>query len=103
MAKKGLVSATLSVTTLDHSLSMKMEPRTSAPARRILAIKRLTEAGIPVNVNGAPVIPFLTDSEMESIMEAAAKAAAISAGYVLVRLPWDVPPISREWREKPFP
>jgi DNA repair photolyase len=103
MAKKRLVSVTLSVTTLDHGISMKMEPRTSAPARRLLAIKRLTEAGIPVNVNVAPVIPFLTDSELESIMEAAAKAGAISAGYVLVRLPWEVRPIFKEWLEKHFP
>ncbi len=103
MAKKGLVSATLSVTTLDHSLSMKMEPRTSAPARRILAIKRLSEAGIPVNVNVAPVIPFLTDSELESIMEAAANAGATTAGYVLIRLPWEVRPIFKEWLEKNFP
>jgi DNA repair photolyase len=103
MARKRLVSVTLSVTTLDHSISMKMEPRTSAPARRILAIKRLAEAGIPVNVNIAPVIPFLTDSEMESIMEAAAQAGAISAGYVLVRLPWEVRPIFKEWLEKHFP
>jgi DNA repair photolyase len=91
------------VTTLDQRLTMKMEPRTSAPARRLLAIKRLSEAGIPVNVNVAPVIPFLTDSEMESIMEAAAKAGAISAGYVLVRLPWEVRPIFKEWLEKHFP
>jgi DNA repair photolyase len=58
MAKKNLVAVTLTVTTLDHSISMKMEPRPSAPARRLLAIKRLSEAGIPVNVNVAPVIPF---------------------------------------------
>ncbi|MEP7069631.1 MAG: PA0069 family radical SAM protein [Usitatibacter sp.] len=103
MAKKRLVSATLSVTTLDQSLTMKMEPRTSAPARRLLAIKRLSEAGIPVNVNIAPVIPFLTDSELESIMEAAANAGAVSAGYVLVRLPWEVRPIFKEWLEKHFP
>ena len=103
LAKKNLVGVTLSVTTLDHSLSMKMEPRTSAPARRLLAIKRLTEAGIPVNVNIAPVIPFLTDSELEPIMEAAAQAGAVSAGYVLVRLPWEVRPIFKEWLEKHFP
>jgi len=103
MAKKKLVSVTLSITTLDHHLSMKMEPRTSAPTRRLLAVQRLTEAGIPVNVNVAPVIPFLTDSELEPIMEAAAKAGAISAGYVLVRLPWEVRPIFKEWLEKHFP
>lgn len=103
MAKRHLVTATLSITTLDHKLSMKMEPRTSAPARRLLAVKRLTEAGIPVNVNVAPVIPFLTDSELEPILEAAAQAGAISAGYVLVRLPWEVRPIFKEWLEKHFP
>jgi DNA repair photolyase len=103
MAKKKLVGVTLSITTLDDHLSMKMEPRTSAPARRLLAVKRLTEAGIPVNVNVAPVIPFLTDSELEAIMEASAKAGAISAGYVLVRLPWEVRPIFKEWLEKHFP
>ena len=66
-------------------------------------MKRLTEAGIPVNVNVAPVIPFLTDSELEPILEAAAQAGAISAGYVLVRLPWEVRPIFKEWLEKHFP
>ena len=103
MAKKNLVAVTLTVTTLDHSISMKMEPRTSAPARRLLAIKRLTEAGIPVNVNVAPVIPFLTDSELESILEAAAAHGAVSAAYTLIRLPWEVRPIFKEWLEKHFP
>lgn len=103
MAKKHLVAATLSITTLDHEISRRMEPRTSAPARRLEAIRRLTEAGIPVNVNVAPVIPFLTDSELEPIMEAAAKAGAVSAGYVLIRLPWEVRPIFKEWLEKHFP
>jgi DNA repair photolyase len=103
MAKKHLVAVTLSITTLDHEISRRMEPRTSAPARRLEAIRRLTEAGIPVNVNVAPVIPFLTDSELEPIMEAAAKAGAISAGYVLIRLPWEVRPIFKEWLEKHFP
>ena len=103
MARKNLVAVTLSVTTLDPSISMKMEPRSSAPARRLLAIKRLTEAGIPVNVNVAPVIPFLTDSELEPILEAAAEHGARSAHYTLVRLPWEVRPIFKEWLEKHFP
>jgi DNA repair photolyase len=103
MAEKRLVSVTLSVTTLDHGISRYMEPRTSAPARRILAIERLSKAGIPVNVNVAPVIPFLTDSELEPILEAAAKAGASSAGYVLVRLPWEVKDIFRAWLEAHFP
>jgi len=103
MAKKNLTAVTMSITTLDHSISMKLEPRTSAPARRLLAVKRLSEAGIPVNVNIAPVIPFLTDSELESIMEAAAANGAVSAFYNVVRLPWEVKPIFKEWLEKHFP
>jgi DNA repair photolyase len=103
MAKKRLVNVALSITTLDHHLSMKMEPRTSAPARRLEAVRRLSAAGIPVYVNVAPVIPFLTDSELEAILEASAKAGASGAGYVLVRLPWEVRPIFKEWLEKHFP
>ena len=67
------------------------------------ALERLGEAGIPVSVNVAPVIPFLTDSELESILEAAASAGATSAAYTLVRLPWEVRPIFKEWLEKHFP
>jgi DNA repair photolyase len=103
MARERLVSVTVSVTTLDHGISRHMEPRTSAPARRLLAIRRLAEAGIPVNVNVAPVIPFLTDSELEPIMEAGAEAGARSAGYVLVRLPWEVKDLFRAWLEEHFP
>jgi len=103
MAKKNLVAVTLSVTTLDNELSRRMEPRTSAPARRLLAIERLSQAGIPVSVNVAPVIPFLTDSELEPILEAAAKAGATGAGYVLLRLPWEVRPLFKEWLAKHFP
>lgn len=103
MAKKNLVAVTISITTLDHEISRRMEPRTSAPARRLLAVKRLAEAGIPVSVNVAPVIPFLTDSELEPILEAAAQAGASGAGYVLVRLPWEVLPIFKAWLEAHFP
>ena len=103
MARKNLVTVTLSVTTLDHEISRHMEPRTSAPARRIKAIERLAAAGIPVCVNVAPVIPFLTDSELEPILEAASKAGAKGAGYVLVRLPWEVKDIFRAWLEAHFP
>ena len=103
MAAKRLVTATLSITTLDHSISRHMEPRTSAPARRLQAVERLSSAGIPVNVNVAPVIPFLTDSELESILEASAKAGATSACYLLVRLPWEVKDIFKAWLETHFP
>jgi DNA repair photolyase len=103
MAEKNLVSVTISITTLDSGITRYMEPRTSAPARRLLAVERLSKAGIPVNVNVCPVIPFLTDSELEPIMEAAAKAGAKSAGYNLVRLPWEVKDIFRAWLEEHFP
>ena len=103
MAEKHLAHVTFSITTLDHSISRHMEPRTSAPARRLLAVTRLSQAGIPVNVNIAPVIPFLTDHELESIMEAAVKAGATSAFYNLVRLPWEVKDIFRAWLEAHFP
>ncbi|MGZ5078893.1 MAG: PA0069 family radical SAM protein [Usitatibacter sp.] len=103
MARDGLAEVTLSITTLDHDLSRKMEPRTSAPARRLEAVRRLSAAGIPVGVNVAPVIPFLTDSELEAILEASAEAGATSAGYILVRLPWEVRPLFKEWLERHFP
>jgi DNA repair photolyase len=103
MAQKNLVSVTISITTLDAGITRYLEPRTSAPARRLLAVERLSKAGIPVNVNVCPVIPFLTDSELEPIMEAAAKAGARSAHYSLVRLPWEVKDIFRAWLEKHFP
>lgn len=103
MAARNLVSVTLSITTLDAGITRYMEPRTSAPARRLLAVERLSEAGIPVNVNVAPVIPFLTDSELEAILEASRDAGAKSAGYILVRLPWEVKDIFRAWLEAHFP
>ena len=103
MAEKNLVSLTFSVTTLDADISRVMEPRTSAPSRRLLAIERMSKAGIPVNVNVGPVIPFLTDSELEPILEAAAAAGARTAGYHLVRLPWEVKDLFKAWLEEHFP
>ncbi len=103
MARENLAHVTFSVTTLDNNLASRMEPRASAPARRLLAISRLSAAGVPVGVNVAPVIPFLTDSEVENILEAAARAGAKSAGYTLVRLPWEVKDIFKAWLEEHFP
>jgi DNA repair photolyase len=103
MAKDRLASVTISVTTLDSRLSSRMEPRASAPARRIEAIRRLAQAGIPVGVNVAPIIPFLTDHELESILESAAGAGAAWAGWALVRLPWEVKDIFRAWLEEHAP
>jgi DNA repair photolyase len=103
MAAQSLACVTLSVTTLDHDIARHMEPRASAPARRIEAIRRVAAAGVPTGVNVAPVLPFLTDSEMETILETAADAGATGAGYVLLRLPWELKGLFRDWLETHFP
>ena len=103
MAKANLVSVTLTIVTLDHEISRYLEPRATAPARRLKAIERLAKAGIPVNVNIAPVVPFLTDSELEAILEASAAAGATSAMYTLLRLPWEVKDIFRAWLDAHYP
>jgi DNA repair photolyase len=103
MAHKGLAAVFVSVTTLDHGIARRMEPRASAPARRIEAIRALSAAGVPVGVMVAPVVPFLTDSELEPILMAARDAGAVSAGYVLLRLPYEVKDLFKEWLERCFP
>jgi DNA repair photolyase len=89
----------VSVTTLDGSLAGQLEPRASHPSRRIAAIEALASAGIPTGVMVAPVIPGLTDHEMPGILAAAAKAGAVAAGYVPLRLPYGVAPLFEEWLE----
>ncbi|AGH95931.1 PA0069 family radical SAM protein [Pseudobdellovibrio exovorus] len=103
MASENLAAVTLSVTTLDDHLGRVMEPRTSTPKRRLEAIRILSEAGVPVFVNVAPIIPGLTDHEIPRILEAAAKAGARSAGNVVVRLPHSVKDLFSEWLETNFP
>jgi len=97
MAGKRLVQVMVSITTLRHELARTLEPRAAAPARRLKTILRLTQAGIPVGVSVAPLIPVLTDSEMEDILARAREAGAASAGYVLLRLPHEVKDLFREW------
>lgn len=97
MAAKRLVRAYVSVTSLDNTLSRTLEPRASAPSRRIEAIRRLAQARIPVGVMVAPVIPFVTDQYAEEILERAADAGATTAGYVMLRLPREVAPLMKEW------
>lgn len=97
MAAKNMAHVALSVTSLDHLLARRMEPRASTPKRRLDAIRELAEAGIPVSVMVAPVIPGLTDHEMEKILEAAYAAGARSAGYIMLRLPLEVKTLFREW------
>jgi DNA repair photolyase len=97
MGREGLASAFVSITTLDRGLARAMEPRASTPAKRLEAISRLADAGCPVGVGFAPVIPGLNDHELESILEAAAKAGATSAMYVTLRLPLEIKDLFREW------
>jgi DNA repair photolyase len=103
MAGKNLVNVFVSINSLDHDLARRLEPRCSAPARRLDAIRHLREAGIPVGVLVAPVIPFLNDHEVESVLEAAWQAGARSAGYVLLRLPYEIKDLFRAWLEHHVP
>ncbi|HEY7166007.1 MAG TPA: PA0069 family radical SAM protein [Candidatus Binatia bacterium] len=97
------IGVTISVTTLDPKVASVMEPRASSPARRLDAIRMLSEAGIPVGYLQAPMIPGLTDSEAPAIAQAAAEAGASFAGYVALRLPYQVKSLFEEWLEQHFP
>lgn len=97
MAEKGLAKVALSVTSLDRKLSRAMEPRAATPSLRLKAINDLREAGIPVSVMVAPVIPALTDHELERILDSARGAGASEAGFILLRLPHEVSPLFRDW------
>jgi len=103
MAARGLAKVALSVTTLDRKLARSMEPRAATPALRLKAIHDLAEAGIPVSVMVAPVIPALTDHEMEHILDSARAAGAEEAGFILLRLPLEVSPLFRDWLLRVFP
>ena len=103
MAHRNLANVFISVNNLDHELARRMEPRCSAPARRLHAIKTLSEAGVRVGVLVAPVIPFLTDQEIERVLEAAWDHGARQAGYILMRLPWEVKDLFKDWLERHYP
>jgi len=103
MAKVDCIGVTISLSTLDHKLSSIMEPRASRPARRLDAIRRLSEAGVPVGYLQAPMIPGLTDSEAPAIAIAAAKAGATFSGYVALRLPFAVKELFEQWLAQHFP
>ncbi len=103
MAREGLATVYFSVTTLDNRLAAKMEPRASAPHAKLRAMRALREAGVPVGVMVAPVIPAVTDPELEAILEAAREAGAASAGYVLLRLPYEIKDLFRDWLAQHFP
>lgn len=103
LAEHQAISVTLSITTLDRELARRMEPRTSQPQKRLDAIRELSEAGIPVSVNVAPIIPGLTDHETAQILEEAKHAGATAAGYTLLRLPYGVKDLFVEWLEQHAP
>jgi DNA repair photolyase len=103
MAQKNLVQVFISITTLDHDIARRMEPRAVSPARRVRAIAALTAAGVPCGVLVAPVVPFLTDAGVEQVLDAAAAAGATRAGYVLLRLPLEVKDLFRAWLDQHFP
>ena len=103
LAKDGLAEVTISVTTLSNDLKRKLEPRTPTGATRLQAMRELHEAGIPVGVLFAPVIPFINDSEMEAVLQQAREAGAEYAGYVFLRLPYEVKDLFREWLAEHYP
>ncbi len=103
MAADDLVHVFVSITTLDPQLARDMEPRTSIPSARLRAVGMLAEAGVPVGVMVAPIIPGLNDSEVPRILESAKSAGAMTASYTLLRLPLTVEPVFQEWLERTQP
>ncbi|QNQ11211.1 PA0069 family radical SAM protein [Sphingomonas alpina] len=103
MAARGLAAVALSVTSLDPRIAMTIEPRAPAPERRLAAVRKLADAGIPTHVSIAPVIPAITDHEMEHLLQRAAQAGARTASFLPVRLPHEVAPLFRAWLDTHFP
>jgi DNA repair photolyase len=103
MAARGQFMAAITITTLDADIARTLEPRAATPARRLRTIRSLSEAGIPVGVSIAPVIPFVTEPDMERVLEACAEAGASNASYIVLRLPWEVAPLFKDWLAAHFP
>lgn len=103
MAESHLAGVLVSVTTLDGELARRLEPRAAAPRRRLRTVETLARAGIPVGVSCAPVIPFINEPEIEKVVEAAAQAGALFVSWVLLRLPWEVNPLFKQWLEDHYP
>ena len=103
MAKKNLASVFVSITTLDPELARTMEPRASTPEKRLEAVRKLSEEGIPCGVLASPMIPALNDSELERILKEGAAAGAVTAGYVLLRLPLELKDLFSEWLQTHYP
>ncbi|MCM2561142.1 PA0069 family radical SAM protein [Lutimaribacter sp. EGI FJ00015] len=103
MAAQGMAHLGVTITTLDPDLSRRMEPRVPLPARRLALIRQLADAGVPVRVMVSPVIPGLTDHELEAILEAAAAAGARAASWIMLRLPHEVAPLMEDWLQEHVP
>lgn len=103
MAAKGLASIYVSITTLDRHIARRLEPRAAAPERRLETLRRLSDACIPTGIMVAPVIPALTDCDMEKILEKAHAAGARRAGYVFLRLPYELGDLFQSWLQQYFP
>ncbi|MDP9808410.1 DNA repair photolyase [Rhizobium tibeticum] len=103
MAERNLVRVSLSVTTLERKLARTMEPRASTPTRRLEAIRALSDAGVQTSVMAAPMIPALNDHELERILDSAHSAGAKEAGCVILRLPFEVSPLFRDWLLQNYP
>ena len=103
LARRNLVVVYMSVTTLDAAMARSLEPRAAAPWRRLEAVRSLTDAGVPVGVLVAPIIPFINDESMEHILEAAKAAGAHYASYTVLRLPWEVKTLFEDWLHAHFP
>jgi DNA repair photolyase len=103
MAARGQFMAAVTITTLDADIARTLEPRAATPSRRLRTIRTLSEAGIPVGVSIAPVISFVTEPDMERVLEACAEAGASNASYIVLRLPWEVAPLFKDWLAAHFP
>ncbi|WP_153099717.1 PA0069 family radical SAM protein [Paraburkholderia hayleyella] len=103
MAARKQVMAAITLTTLDPDIARTLEPRAAAPARRLRTIRTLSDAGVPVGVSIAPVIPFITEPDIERVLEACAVAGAVHASYIVLRLPWEVAPLFQDWLSAHFP
>ncbi len=103
MAADGLCSVAISITTLDPELKRRMEPRAASAAARLAAMEQLSQAGIPVSVLFAPVIPALNDGDLEAVLERARQAGARRAAYILLRLPLEIRDLFFEWLEQHYP
>src|SRR5690606_3667904 len=103
LAEKNAVRVALSITTLDAKLAQKMEPRASAPRERLRAVRDLTDAGVPVRVMTAPIVHALNEAEIRALLPAAKEHGAVGAGWVMMKLPWQVKDVFVEWVHREFP